>query len=255
MVSQIITFFIAVVALMGIGQLPLPARYLPASPSGGSGGGAHLAAPIISNLKVVTMHDSATVTWTTNMAANAKVEYWIDVITGDAVFDRKFVTSHIITLTGLTASTTYTFNVASANEDYWTSSIPNQKFTTKGIPSVALPSATISPPTVATTTIVLPPPPAATIAPTPTAATPATPSTVSGKVTFLRTLTRGSRGEDVRYLQQILIASKLLPAGFGYDSGFFGTATQSALKRLQQRFGLDPTGTTESKTRDLLNKM
>ena len=75
----------------------------------------------------------------------------------------------------------------------------------------------------------------------------------SSKLTFLRTLKRGVRGDDVKYLQQILIIYKLLPAGA--DTGFFGTATEAALKKFQRGFGLESTGIVGLQTRNILNTL
>jgi hypothetical protein len=61
---------------------------------------------------------------------------------------------------------------------------------------------------------------------------------------YLRDLTFGSTGEDVRRLQQYLIANATGPnrdvlARIGV-TGFFGTATQAALAEFQERVGIAP---------------
>jgi Big-like domain-containing protein/putative peptidoglycan binding protein len=76
---------------------------------------------------------SATITWTTNRTASSTVLFGTTTAYGAASSSTFFVTSHSITLTGLTASTTYDFQVQSTNlvGSYATSS--NQTFTTASL--------------------------------------------------------------------------------------------------------------------------
>lgn len=63
-----------------------------------------------------------------------------------------------------------------------------------------------------------------------------------------RTLTRGSTGEDVCWLQTVL-------ARFGYMNsltGYYGSMTESAVKQLQKKLGVTQTGTFGSITRGRL---
>src|SRR6185437_7976869 len=73
---------------------------------------------------------SATITWTTNQAASSTVLYGTTTSYGSASSSPSFVTSHSVALTGLTASTTYHFQVQATNAagNYATSS--DQTFTT-----------------------------------------------------------------------------------------------------------------------------
>lgn len=266
MLRQILTVFLALAVLAVVARMPLPATYLPASVGGGGhgggGGGGHgKPPPIISNVNIPRVtHDSATITWTTDKPATSKIEYWITVITGDFTQDRALVTQHSITLTGLQASTTYTYNVYSEDEEYYYARLFNGKFTTLAIPPP--PTATTTPVAAATTTAriattTLSAPAAASAAATTTAAAasayiPGTPAS-SANVRFRRDLSRGARGEDVRLLQRALIGWKFLPAGS--DSGFFGSATQVGVRRLQQTLKFTPTGVLDSKTREYLNTL
>ena len=110
-----------------------------------------IPAPVINGISVTDItQSSATIKWITDRSSNSKVEYWISTITGDSRSDPTFLTDHVITLSGLKASTTYIFNASSQNADYYSGYSYNNKFTTlpeaipSPIPSVS-PSASPSP--------------------------------------------------------------------------------------------------------------
>ena len=79
---------------------------------------------------VATTSSSATITWTTNQAASSTVLYGTTTSYGSASSSTSFVTSHSITLTGLSASATYDYEVVSTNEGNQTSTSTNETFTT-----------------------------------------------------------------------------------------------------------------------------
>ena len=90
---------------------------------------------------------------------------------------------------------------------------------------------------------------AAASTPTPTPAT----SSVSFD-NFSRNLAIGSRGNDVKQLQALLVNE------VGYSAnlitGYFGSITQNAVKRLQEKYGIKPTyGYFGSITRGVLNAL
>lgn len=70
--------------------------------------------------------------------------------------------------------------------------------------------------------------------------TPTTLSPSPSQRSITRNLFYGSRGDDVRAIQQLLIRSNFLAAGF--DTGFFGKLTFAAVKRFQSAHGLPSTG-------------
>ncbi|HTK04833.1 MAG TPA: fibronectin type III domain-containing protein [Candidatus Eisenbacteria bacterium] len=76
-------------------------------------------APVITNVQVTGITETgATVTWTTNENATSFVDYGTTVSYGStAGVATPRVTSHSVTLSGLTASTTYHFRVRSADVD------------------------------------------------------------------------------------------------------------------------------------------
>ncbi len=69
--------------------------------------------PVITAVASSTSISSATITWTTNEASTSTVQYGTTISYGSASSSSDFVTSHSITLTGLSANTLYHFRVAS----------------------------------------------------------------------------------------------------------------------------------------------
>ncbi|HJW49150.1 MAG TPA: S8 family serine peptidase, partial [Candidatus Limnocylindria bacterium] len=75
-----------------------------------------LVAPVISAVAVDSILDtSATVTWTTDEVADSRVDYGTTSAYGLSSSSATFVTSHEVRLTGLVPSTTYHFQVRSAD--------------------------------------------------------------------------------------------------------------------------------------------
>jgi hypothetical protein len=73
-------------------------------------------APQISNIAVSPGSNSATITWTTaNTASDSTVNYGTTTSYGSFTNDDSLVTSHSMTVTGLTANTTYHFYIASVS--------------------------------------------------------------------------------------------------------------------------------------------
>ena len=79
----------------------------------------NLPATTISNVSVTTLSPtSVKITWTTNHAATSKVRYGLTTAYGSEVSDNTLVTSHEITITGLSAGTTYHYEVMSQGNTY-----------------------------------------------------------------------------------------------------------------------------------------
>ncbi|MDB5265327.1 MAG: hypothetical protein JWM39_40 [Parcubacteria group bacterium] len=72
-------------------------------------------APVLSSIASSTTSTGATITWTTNENASSTVNYGTTSVYGTASTSAALVTSHTVTLTGLTAATTYHYQVASAD--------------------------------------------------------------------------------------------------------------------------------------------
>ncbi len=69
---------------------------------------------------------------------------------------------------------------------------------------------------------------------------------------FKKDLKQGSRGDEVKQLQELLIARGYL---FGEATGYFGILTRTALITFQEERGLPGVGTVGPKTRALLNTL
>jgi len=70
-------------------------------------------APVLSGVSYTATSSSAVITWTTNEGSNSSVTYWA----GPAVTvgDNKYVLSHSVTISGLSASSTYSYNYTSCD--------------------------------------------------------------------------------------------------------------------------------------------
>ncbi len=77
-------------------------------------------------------------------------------------------------------------------------------------------------------------------------------ATAITEIKFTKTLALGSKNDEVLAMQKILIAQKLLTATSA--NGYFGPATQKALKAWQKKNKLQTTGITGPVTRELLAK-
>ena len=79
---------------------------------------------------------------------------------------------------------------------------------------------------------------------------------VAGEVNprFIKTLQRGSRGDDVKRLQEFLKKSPdIYPEGL--ITGYFGPLTEAAVKRFQAKYGIETIGIIGLKTRQKLNEL
>jgi len=87
--------------------------------------------PVISNIQVSSIgQNTATVSWTTDVAANSRVDYGTSTAYGLTASDAAFTTSHSLVLTGLTAETLYNFQVTSTDGEARATSSTNQTFQT-----------------------------------------------------------------------------------------------------------------------------
>ncbi len=115
--------------------------------------GADLTPPVISSVASSTTATTATITWTTDEAATSSVSYGTTLSYGSASSSSATTTSHSITLTGLSAGTTYNFRVgsqdaagnATTSQNYtFTTSVNAPTLTTSAASSVAQTSATLN---------------------------------------------------------------------------------------------------------------
>ena len=85
----------------------------------------------ISNINAnVTGPNTATITWTTNVAATSKVNYGMFGVIDSSATDGGSTTSHSVNLTGLSPNTPYTYNVQSSAPGYNLTTSTNRTFTT-----------------------------------------------------------------------------------------------------------------------------
>jgi hypothetical protein len=98
-------------------------------------GTAPVGPPVISNVAVTNISNtSATITWTTDQASSSLVNFGTTTGYGSAsTLDPTLVTSHTVTLTGLTLGTTYDFDVVSANASSMSANSANSTFLTTSV--------------------------------------------------------------------------------------------------------------------------
>ena len=93
--------------------------------------------PVISNVQATSItNNSAIITWTTNIAADSTVNYGLTTSYGSQQANSSQVTSHSITLTGLSAKTTYHYQCVSTNA-YGTGTSTDFTFSTVGPPVIS----------------------------------------------------------------------------------------------------------------------
>jgi len=97
--------------------------------------GVDSTAPVISSVASSTTSTTATITWTTDESATSTVDYGTTVSYGTASSSSALVTSHSITLTGLTAATLYHFRVSSGDAVYNQGVSSDYTFTTAATPN------------------------------------------------------------------------------------------------------------------------
>ena len=93
-------------------------------------GSSDTTPPVLSNVQAVATSTGATVTWTTDEAANSVVNYGLTTSYGTNGSNTAQVTSHSIALTGLSPSTTYHYRVNSTDASNNTATGSDFSFTT-----------------------------------------------------------------------------------------------------------------------------
>jgi hypothetical protein len=95
------------------------------------GGGPDLSAPVISAVNSSSITTSgASISWTTDEAANSRVEYGTTTAYGSVITNSSSVTAHTVSLVGLNAGTTYNYRVMSTDAAGNTRASANFTFTT-----------------------------------------------------------------------------------------------------------------------------
>jgi beta-lactamase superfamily II metal-dependent hydrolase len=98
-------------------------------------GGADVTPPVISAVTASSItSSSAVITWTTDEASNSVVDYGLTTSYGSTVTNSTMVTSHSVSLTGLSASTLYHYRVKSTDAANNTATSSDYTFTTSAPP-------------------------------------------------------------------------------------------------------------------------
>lgn len=215
--------------------------------------------PAISSISSGTPGETgATITWTTDVVANSQVAYGTTSAYGaTTTLDSTLVASHSVPLSGLSASTTYHFQIITIDASSSVATSSDQTFATAAAPvtsgggggggggggpvagsigSGALVNVNAIPPAVGAATSSLGAVATASATTSPTAAAPQS-------FVFARNLQLGAQGNDVRELQ-IYLNTHGFPVALsgvgsaGQESEYFGPATQAALAKLQVSIGI-----------------
>lgn len=97
----------------------------------GNTGGSDTTPPVISSVQVVNIGaNSATITWSTDELATSQVDYGTTTSYGFTEVSSSYTSSHSLTLSGLTANTTYNYQVSSTDGSSNTATSSNFTFTT-----------------------------------------------------------------------------------------------------------------------------
>jgi hypothetical protein len=100
-------------------------------------------ATVISNVAVANVTGTtATITWTTDLPANSRVEYGVGNYTSITTLDPALVTSHSHTITGLTPGTTYIYMVRSITGQNTLTKVGGFTVTTAMAPAISNVAAT-----------------------------------------------------------------------------------------------------------------
>ncbi|MGE5541352.1 MAG: fibronectin type III domain-containing protein [Bacillota bacterium] len=94
---------------------------------------ADVTAPVISNVSVMPSATSTTISWTTDEATQGQVSYGLTSGYGSSTtLESSATTTHSVTITGLTASTLYHFQISATDASDNTATTTDDTFTTLG---------------------------------------------------------------------------------------------------------------------------
>lgn len=129
--TKIVTYHFTTFGSLTVNPTPTPA------PSGGSGGGgggistpADTTAPSISTTNAVVGDTTAVITWQTNEASVSWIVYGKTTTYGEEIKTTSYLTSHSVTLTGLSSATTYHYQLKSKDINENIGSYTDGTFTT-----------------------------------------------------------------------------------------------------------------------------
>ncbi|MEN9582973.1 MAG: hypothetical protein RL641_927 [Candidatus Parcubacteria bacterium] len=200
-------------------------------------------APVISTIVATPTATTATISWTTDQMASSTVNYGSTSSYGTASTSATRVASHSVTLTGLTAETTYHFQVGGASLGTVSNST-DQTFTTTPAPSSPNPSSNWGGSMTIPIPMILPVPTPLTCEMGGQCSQPATPISPATWL-FTRDLRLGIIHPEVKLLQQYLNAKGFFVAtsgagSLGKETIFFGSLTRAALIKFQKAKNIVP---------------
>lgn len=195
--------------------------------------------PALSNINASNITQTgATITWTTSEEASSQVQYGLTTAYGsNTTLSASPKTSHSVSLTNLIPNTLYNYRVISTDAAGNTAISNNGTFSTLSIISVPNTPAPVNNPPAnvpsVTKSVV-----AIDNIPTQLPANPVAPGAGSSTFFFTRPLRIGTRGEDVKILQQTLNKLGFVVAASGAGSAgkettYFGRATTLAVQKFQ----------------------
>ncbi len=204
-----------------------------------------VTAPQISAVDASISNTSAIITWTTDEPAESLVEYGLTTSYGQSsTISSSLVTSHSVTLSGLSPSTLYYYRVTSVDDSLNSATSTMASFTTTATPSPTRVTTTgyYSP-----TVVCKPGHLFSTITGRPCTGTsiPVSPMPTSPRYNFSRSLSIGMTGPDVRALQIFLNAHGAPVATTGAGSPgaetmLYGSLTRAAVAKYQALNNIKP---------------
>jgi phosphodiesterase/alkaline phosphatase D-like protein len=218
-----------------------------------------VTAPVISSVLATPSSTSVVITWTTDEIASSYVDYGTTSSYGTTTTETDTsprVTSHVVSISGLSPTTTYHFRVNSVDASTNLTTDSDNTFITTSVPSSGGGGGLVfvAPQTVPYAPVVIP------------QATPDTNNISSGGVAtpttlFTQNLKTGMTNSDVLLLQQLLNQNGFTVATSGAgvkgkETTKYGSATRAAVKAFQHAYGVTPeNGLFGPKTRAVMNTL
>jgi hypothetical protein len=227
-------------------------------------------APTISSISSSVERTTSTLTWTTNENSSSQVAYGLTSSYGSTTTEADTstrVTSHSVSITGLTCNTTYHYKVISKDSSSNTSADNDTTFTTSSCPSNGMPlyiiqamnKAKESSPVISTIPNNLNTDQVQAInLPVISSSTGASLPLNSFK--FTKTIKPATTHEEVKKLQEFLNnngfeLAKGEPGAKGQETNLFGKLSKNALMKFQKTNKLEPDGIFGPLTRKIVNNM
>lgn len=204
-----------------------------------------ITAPVITSISAnVISTDQVQISWSTDEPADSQIEYGTTSSYGSTTtLDASLVSSHSVSISGLSPATIYNYRVVSRDADLNTARSSNQVFTTNSLPAGAV--------------LLLPQiNPVCTNSSSCSGVAPSKTIQTSLPPMLTKTLSLGKVDREVQLLQVYLnskgfYVSKKGVGSPGKETNIFGSATKKALIAFQKAHNILPaTGNVGPKTRE-----